>query len=61
MESIIKFKLPEQMFEVIKQHQDPNTDNFVLSDRLSDVQSLNDLIYKKEDSSRKSPGHKNHS
>mgnify|MGYP006102752427 CR=1 FL=1 len=48
MESLIKFKLPEQMFEVIKQHQDPKNGNVGLSERLSDVQSLNDLIYKNE-------------
>jgi len=48
MESLIKFKLPEQMFEVIKQHQDPKNGNIGLSERLSDVQSLNDLMYKKE-------------
>ena len=48
MESLIKFKLPEQMFEVIKQHQDPKNGNVGLSERLSDVQSLNDLMYKKE-------------
>lgn len=60
MDSLVKFKLPEHIFAVIKENAE-NKDQMPLSERISDLQSLNDIIYKKENSILRSPTNKNQS
>ena len=60
MDSLVKFKLPEHIFTVIKENAE-NKDQMLLSERISDLQSLNDIIYKKENSILRSPTNKNQS